>query len=93
VRTYGDAPARTPVALVDSYDRMEIAIAQGHARASSPRRGAQVSSCRAGGAARVAVPRAPCRRAQEAGAEDQAQPRRRRVDAKGKSTAGKRRRS
>jgi S-adenosyl-L-methionine hydrolase (adenosine-forming) len=31
VRTYGEAPAKTPVALANSYDRMEIALARGNA--------------------------------------------------------------
>jgi len=31
VRTYSDAPAKTPVALVNSYDRMEVAVARGNA--------------------------------------------------------------
>jgi S-adenosylmethionine hydrolase len=31
VRTYADAPAGTPVALVNSYDRMEVALARGDA--------------------------------------------------------------
>ena len=42
-RTYGDAPARTPVALADSYDRMEVAIAGGSAaRVLGLARGAEV---------------------------------------------------
>lgn len=31
VRTYAEAPAKTPVALANSYDRMEIALARGNA--------------------------------------------------------------
>lgn len=43
VRTYADAPAGTPVALVDSYDRMEIALATGDAaRALGLGRGAEL---------------------------------------------------
>ncbi len=43
VRTYADAPAGTPVALVDSYDHMEIALARGDAaRALGLGRGAEL---------------------------------------------------
>jgi S-adenosylmethionine hydrolase len=43
VRTYSDAPARTPVALVNSYDRMEVALARGDAaRELALGRGAEV---------------------------------------------------
>lgn len=43
VRTYAEAPGKGPIALVDSYDRMEVALANGSAaRALGLARGAEV---------------------------------------------------